>query len=160
MAPPILPATTYWVGPVKIAWPDVPQTLQRGTVDGLATTFESIRSAKLWDSGLKNAYVSRHSFSQYLPTISAKSWAKYPKDIQDLIVNSWAAKVDSLRARAKARQESAKADAAKNGIVVVEPAADDLAAARSKLMAKQPTLIKELEIDPNFIKLVEASLKK
>jgi TRAP-type C4-dicarboxylate transport system substrate-binding protein len=145
---------------VKIAWPDVPQALQRGTVDGLATTFESVRSAKLWDSGVKNAYVSQHSFSQYLPTVSAKSWAKYPQDIQDLITTTWAAKVDSLRARAKERQESAKEDARKNGIVIVEPSADDLAGARKKLMAQQDVLIKELDIDPGFIKLIEASLKK
>ena len=145
---------------VKIAWPDVPQALQRGTVDALATTFESVRSAKLWDSGLKYAYVSQHTFSQYLPAVSGKSWAKYPKEIQDLITNSWAAKVDTLRARAKARQESAKEDAKKNGIIVVEPSADDLTAARAKLMAKQSELIKELNIDPAFITMIEASLKK
>jgi TRAP-type C4-dicarboxylate transport system substrate-binding protein len=145
---------------VKIAWPDVPQAMQRGTVDGLATTFESVRSAKLWDSGVKNAYVSQHSFSQYLPTVSGKSWAKYPKDIQDLITTTWAAKVDSLRSRAKERQESAKGDAKKNGIVVIEPSIDDLAGARKKLMAKQDALIKELDIDPGFMTLIEASLKK
>jgi TRAP-type transport system periplasmic protein len=144
----------------KIAWPDVPQALQRGTVDGLATTFESVRSAKLWDSGIKNAYMSQHSFSQYLPTVSAKSWAKYPPELQNLIVSTWAAKVDSLRERAKQRQESAKEDAKKNGIAVIEPTAADLAAARSKLMAKQDALVKELEIDSGFLKLVEASLKK
>lgn len=145
---------------VKIAWPDVPQALQRGTVDGLSTTFESIRSAKLWDSGLKNGYVSQHSFSQYLPTISAKSWAKYPKDIQDLITSTWAAKVDTLRARAAERQASAKEDAKKNGIAVVEPSPEDLASARTKLMAKQDALVKELKIDDEFMKLVAASLKK
>ena len=122
----------------------MPQALQRGTVDARAN---------------KNAYVSQHSFSQYLPTVSGKSWAKYPKDIQDLITTTWAAKVDSLRKRAKERQESAKEDAKKNGIVVVEPPADDLKAARTKLMAKQPELIKELNIDPAFVTLVEASLK-
>ena len=145
---------------VKIAWPDVPQALQRGTVDGLAATFESVRSAKLWDSGVKNAYVRQHSFLQYLPTVSGKSWAKYPKEIQDLLTSTWAAKVDGLRERAKKRQESAKEDAKKNGIVVVEPSAEDLTAARKKRMAKQDALIKELEIDPAFMKLVEASVKK
>ena len=145
---------------VKIAWPDVPQALQRGTVDGLSTTFESIRSAKLWDSGLKNGYVSQHSFSQYLPAISGKSWAKYPKDIQDLIVTTWAAKVDSLRERARERQAEAKEDAKKNGVAVVDPTPDDLAGARAKLMAKQDALVKELGVDPAFVKLIEASLKK
>ncbi len=145
---------------VKIAWPDVPQALQRGTIDGLSTTFESIRSAKLWDSGLKNAYVTHQSFSQYLPTISGKSWAKYPKDIQDLIVSSWEAKVDELRKRARERQASAREDAKKNGITVVDPTPDDIGAARTKLLATQAALIKELKIDPAWVKLAEEALKK
>ncbi|MGE0701621.1 MAG: TRAP transporter substrate-binding protein DctP [Hyphomicrobiaceae bacterium] len=97
--------------PVKIAWPDVPQALQRGTIDGLATTFESIRSAKLWDSGLKHSYLTNQSFSQYLPTVSAKAWEKYPKDVQDLITSSWEAKIDSLRERARKRQAEAQEEA-------------------------------------------------
>lgn len=146
--------------PVKIAWPDVPQALQRGTVDGLATTFESIRSAKLWDSGLKHAYVTRQTFSQYLPVISGKSWAKYPKDIQDLIEKSWAEKIDSLRQRADDRQKSAREDAIKNGVSVVDPTDADLAEARKKLMTKQEALIKELKIDPELVKLIHANLPK
>jgi C4-dicarboxylate-binding protein DctP len=145
---------------VKIAWPDVPQALQRGTIDGLATTFESIRSAKLWDAGLKNAYVTHQSFSQYLPTVSGKSWEKYPKEIQDLIVSSWEGKVDDLRKRARERQASAREDAIKNGIAVVDPTPADIGAARDKYLAKQEGLVKELKIDPEYVKLIQATLKK
>jgi C4-dicarboxylate-binding protein DctP len=145
---------------VKIAWPDVPQALQRGTIDGLATTFESVRSAKLWDAGLKHVYVTHQSFSQYLPMVSGKSWAKYPKEIQDLIVSSWEAKVDELRKRARERQASAREDAIKNGITVVDPTPEDIGAARAKLMAVQDALIKELKVDPAWVKLAEAALKK
>lgn len=143
---------------IKIAWADVPQALQRGTIDGLFTTFESTRSAKLWDSGVKHAYVNNQTFLQYLPMISGKSWAKYPKDIQDLILTSWAAKVDSLRERANDRQNSARADAAKNGIKVVDPTKDDIAASRAKLLAKQDALVKELKIDPELVKKIAAVL--
>jgi TRAP-type transport system periplasmic protein len=146
--------------PVKIAWPDVPQALQRGTVDGLATTFESIRSAKLWDAGIKHSYITNQSFSQYLPAVSIKSWAKYPKEIQDLIMQSWEAKIDDLRARARERQAEAQKDAEKNGIKIVEPKAAEAAEARSKLMATQDALIKELKIDPELIKLINATLPK
>ena len=151
---------TFSANPVKIAWPDVPQALQRGTVDGLATTFESIRSAKLWDSGLKHAYVTSQTFSQYLPVVSGKSWEKYPKDIQDLITKSWADKIDSLRERANDRQAAARQDAIKNGVTVVDPTEADLAEARKKLMAKQDALIKELKIDPELVKLISANLPK
>lgn len=144
--------------PIKIAWPDVPQALQRGTMDGLMTTFESVRSAKLWDSGLKHAYSNNQSFTQYVPLISEISWKKYPADIQDLIVKVWAEKIDGIRENAEKRQISATEDAKKNGMTVVEPTKDDIAATRSKLLAKQEDLIKELKIDPGFAKQVAAAL--
>ncbi len=146
--------------PVKIAWPDVPQALQRGTVDGLATTFESIRSAKLWDSGLKHSYLTNQSFSQYLPSVSAKSWAKYPKEIQDLITTTWEAKIDSLRDRARKRQAEAQEEAKKQGITVVQPTKEDAAEAKKKLLLKQDALIKELKIDPELVKMITQVLAK
>jgi C4-dicarboxylate-binding protein DctP len=144
--------------PVKIAWPDVPSALQRGTIDGLFTTFESTRSAKLWDSGVKYAYVNNQTFLQYLPVVSGKAWASYPKDIQDLIVSSWAEKVGGLRDRADERQSSAREDAKKNGITVNVASKEDLEATRARLMAKQDELVKELKIDPALVKAITATL--
>jgi C4-dicarboxylate-binding protein DctP len=146
--------------PVKIAWPDVPQALQRGTIDGLMTTYESVRSAKLWDSGLKYAYENNQTFSQYVPIISGKSWAKYPKDIQDLIVKVWADKIDGIRNLAESRQKSAIEDAKKQGITIVIPSKEDLAAARAKLIAKQDELVKELNINPDLVKQMQAAMDK
>ena len=144
--------------PIKIAWPDVPQALQRGTMDGLMTTFESMRSAKLWDAGLKHAYVDNQSFTQYVPMISGKSWAKYPKDIQDLIKKVWAEEIDGIRNDAEGRQQSAMEDAKKHGVSVVHPPKADLAAARKLLMSKQDELAAELKIDPALVKRVMAAL--
>ncbi len=146
--------------PVKIAWPDVPQALQRGTIDGLSTTFESIRSAKLWDSGLKHSYITNQSFSQYLPAVSSKSWEKYPKEIQDLIISSWESKIDSLRERARTRQAEAQEEAKKQGVTVVVPTKEDTAEAKKKLMVKQDELIKELKIDPELVKMITQVLAK
>ncbi|MGD9806112.1 MAG: TRAP transporter substrate-binding protein DctP [Hyphomicrobiaceae bacterium] len=145
--------------PVKIAWPDVPQALQRGTIDGLSTTFESARSAKLWDSGVKHAYVANQSFSQYLPVIGGRSWAKYPKEIQDLIVSSWEAKVDDLRKRARDRQDEAQEEAKKNGMIVAVASKEDTADARKKYMAKQDQLVKDLKIDPALVKMMQEVIK-
>lgn len=144
--------------PIKIAWPDVPQALQRGTMDGLMTTFESVRSAKLWDSGLKYAFVNNQSFTQYVPIISSKSWQKYPKDIQDLITKVWSEKIDAIRDEAERRQQSATEDAKKNGITVILPTKEDTEATRKKLLGAQDNLIKQLKIDPAFVKDVVAAL--
>ena len=40
--------STFGSNPVSIPFSDVPQALQRGTVDGIWSTQESVRSAKLW----------------------------------------------------------------------------------------------------------------
>lgn len=144
---------------IKIAWPDVPTALQRGTIDGLFTTFESTRSAKLWDSGVKYAYVNNQTFLQYLPLVSGKAWKSYPKDIQDLIIKVWDENIDAIRDRADARQASAREDAKKNGITVIDMTPADAEASRKILMAKQDALIKELKISPDFVKKIEAALK-
>jgi len=144
--------------PVKVAWPDVPQALQRSTVDGLFTTYESTRSAKLWDSGVKFAYENNQNFLQYVPCISGKAWKSYPKEIQDLIVKVWEEKIDAIRDTADTRQQSAKADAIKNGIKVDIPSKQDLDDSRQKLMAKQDDIVKELKIDPALVKLIMATL--
>ena len=144
--------------PIKIAWPDVPQALQRGTMDGLMTTFESIRSAKLWDSGLKHAYVNDQSFTQYVPLISNKTWNKYPPEIRDLITKVWASKIDEVRDLAEKRQASATEDAKKNGISVVIPTKADTQATRKKLLGAQADLVKKLKIDPGIVKEIEAAL--
>ncbi len=143
---------------IKIAWPDVPQALQRGTVDGLLTTHESVRSAKLWDAGLKHAYDDNQAFFQYVPVMSNRAWSKLPKDLQDLVVNTWEAKVDAMRKFAEDRQASARADGAKMGIVRVDASASDLAAMRKKLVAGQPDLVKKLRMDADFIAKMQAAM--
>ncbi len=138
--------------PVKIAWPDVPQALQRGTMDGLMTTFESVRSAKLWDSGLKFAFENNQSFTQYVPIMAERSWKKYPKEIQDLIVKVWAEKIGPIRDLAEQRQKSATEDAKKQGITVAIPTKEDTAATRAKLMSAQDKLVEQLKINPELVK--------
>ncbi len=143
---------------IKISWPDVPQALQRGTVDGVLTTHESVRSAKLWDSGLKFAYDDYQGFFQYVPVMSKRAWDKLPKDLQDLIVNTWEAKVDEMRKFAEERQNSARADGAKNGIQRIDASDADIAAMRAKLMKGQADLVTKLKMDPAFIAKINAAL--
>lgn len=143
---------------VKIAWPDVPQALQRSTVDGVLTTHESVRSAKLWDSGLKYAYDDYQAFFQYVPVMSKRAWDGLPEDIQKLITDTWEAKVDSVRALARERQLSAREDGAANGIKRTDASADDLAAMRNSLLSGQSDLVEELRIDPDLVSKAEAVL--
>ncbi len=136
---------------IKIAWPDVPQALQRGTIDGLMATHESVRSAKLWESGIKYAYDDYQGFYQYLPVISTRAWERLPADLQKLIVDTWEARVDGIRKFAEERQASARIDGAKNGIVRTDASPADLAAMRKTLLATQDDLVKKLRIDAGLV---------
>lgn len=146
--------------PVVISISDVPQALQRGTVDGIWSTQESVRSSKLFDSGIKYGFEDRQAFLQYVPMISRKAWDSYPPDLQDLIQTTWNDLVSEARKNALGLQEEARQSNADNGIETVDPDPEALAETRAKLMATQPALIEELGISKEFAELVEAELAK
>ncbi|WP_162179097.1 TRAP transporter substrate-binding protein DctP [Pelobacter seleniigenes] len=146
--------------PVIISWGDVPQALQRGTVDGIWSTQESVRSSKLFDSGIKYGFEDRQAFLQYVPMISKKAWNSYSSEIQQLIEETWNDLVADARKTALDIQFEARRVNAENGIETVDPDPVVLKATREKLMMGQPALVKELGINPDFIELVLSELTK
>lgn len=145
---------------VKVSWPDVPQALQTGMVDGVMTAFESVRSAKLWDSGLKYVYVDNHAFHQYVPMINKDLWNKLPGDLQELMQSTWEKSVDPQREYTAQRDNEARLEAIKNGIVVTDANAADLGKLRKTLMPIQKDVIKELRIDPAFAERANTAIQK
>ena len=150
----------FGANPVNISFGDVPQALQRGTVDGLMTNQEGARSAKMWESGLKYGFYDRQAFYQYVPVISLKAWNKFPKDIQDLIVDSWEQAIDSMRKLVAQRQLDARKENTANGIITIEADPADLKQMGAKLMAAQPEIVEQLGLDKDFVKQVKAELDK
>ena len=73
--------------PVVVAWPDLPASLQRGRLDGLLTTHETIASAQLWQHGIRNATEIKAYFAQYIPLISTSllllcGWQDYHQPLK------------------------------------------------------------------------------
>jgi len=151
---------TFGANPVSIPFSDVPQALQRGTVDGIWSTQESVRSAKLWESGINYAFEDRQSYLQYVPMISLAAWNEYPEDIQTLIIDTWADMIDDVRMVAMERQLAARKIAAENGVTTIDPDPADLANMREKLLEGQPEVVEDLGIDPAFVEMVSAELSK
>lgn len=149
----------FGTNPVSIPFGDVPLALTQGTVDGLMTTHESSRSAKLWDSGVKFAYNDQQAFLQYVPMVSSIQWDKLTPAVRDVITNTWAETVGPARKFAEKRQADAQAEGAKNGVKTVEAAPADLAAMRTKLLGQQDAIVKQLAMDPEFVSRVAAALK-
>lgn len=138
---------------VSIPWPDAPQALQRGTVDGTLSTDEPVRSVKLWDSGLRYAFLDGQSYFMYVPLISGAAWNKLPDDVQATLVETWEEMIEETRAIATQRWRDARRINAENGIEPIEPDAEDIAQMRARLMAIQPALIETLNMDADLVGL-------
>ena len=149
----------FGTNPASIPFGDVPLALTQGTVDGLMTTHESSRSAKLWDSGVKFAYNDQQAFLQYVPMVSRVQWDKLTPAVRDIIINTWAETVGPARKPAEKRQADAQAEGTKHGVITVQASPADLAAMRTKLLNAQDDIVKQLAIDPDFVKRVAAALK-
>ncbi len=143
---------------VSIPFPDVPQALQKGTVDGIVTTHESVRAAQLWDAGLKYSFDDYQAFNQYVPLMSKKAWDQLPQDLQAVVRKAYAAHIPAARAMAAERQKSSMLEEASHGIKNVVPSEDAREAMREKLMKDQGSLVKELRIDPKVIDLAKQDL--
>ena len=124
-----------------VPWPDVPLAMSQGVMDAMMTTFESVRSSKLMDSGLKYAFRDKQYFGQYVPMIRESFWKKQPKDVQDAIIESWNIAVAWQRDAAGEAQKSSEDDLKKAGLKVVAPADGDIANMRKILMQGQAELV-------------------
>jgi C4-dicarboxylate-binding protein DctP len=140
------------------AWPDVPLALSQGTFDALFTTNESVKSAKLWDSGVKYGLQDHQFFAQYIPMVSEAFWKKLGPDLQKIVTDMWAAKIGGWRTDMAKSQAEAVDIMKKAGITIVEPGAAVLEATRKKLMATQDAVIKELKLDPALVAEANAAL--
>lgn len=145
---------------VAISFSDVPIALAQKSIDGLMTTHESVRSAKLWDSGLKYALDTQGAFLLYIPMIGKPTWDKLGPDLQEILVDTWAETYGPARALAAKRQKGARAEGMANGINALQATPEELAAFRDQLMQKQDEIIEQVRIDPDFAARAQAALEE
>ena len=138
--------------PSIISWPDLPDYLQQGRVDAVLTSYETVRSAKLWEKGIRYVFEDLEYFPQYLPLIRLSFWNRLAKDIQCIITETWEKQVDAARKDAARAQINAKAVLIENGISVVIPDRHQMEVWRQKILAKQEEMVQKLKIDPELVK--------
>lgn len=104
--------------PLSLSWQEVPQALQTDMIDGVVTTFDSVRSARLWEAGLSYAVVDNLSFHQFLPAITKKKWASLKEHHRHILVTAWADIVVWQRQFAEEQQYQARKEAEANGVTI------------------------------------------
>ena len=146
--------------PVLVPWPDVPLALSQGTVEGVYTTFESVRSAQLWDSGLKHAFVERAALLPYVPMVNLGFWEKQKPEVRQHLTEAWATAVAWGREQARTRQNDAMKLVQEKGITVIHADQAELDRARRAMLAIQPDLVKKMNMDQQLVDEVMVELKK
>lgn len=143
---------------VSISFADVPISLAQGQIDGLMTTHETIRSAKLWESGLQYAIDTKGTFLQYVPMIGADTWNSFSPELQKIITDTWNETVGDARVLAATRQASAAVEAGENGVTVVQATDAELSAFRDALLESQDDIVESTRMDADFVTRAKAAL--
>ncbi|GGB40597.1 C4-dicarboxylate ABC transporter [Tistrella bauzanensis] len=144
--------------PVLVPWPDVPLAMSRGNFDGLITTNESVKSAKLWESGLKYVFEDYQIFGQYIPMVAGDFWKKLTPDQQQLMTALWDEVATEERVAALAAQQDAGEEAKRQGVVFVTPTPEQRTAVRQRMMERQDETAKAIGIPADFVEIVKAAL--
>ncbi len=138
--------------PRIIPWPDLPEHMQQNRVDAVLTSYETIRSAALWEKGVQSAFEDREYFPQYIPLIRMSFWQKLSPQIQQVLRNAWEQHVNEARQQAAEAQAQAKKILMEKGVKVVVPDNREIKKQRQDLLVFQPDFVKALHIDPELVR--------
>ncbi len=137
--------------PSVVPWPDLPNVLQQGRLDGLLTTYETAASARLWEVGVQHATENRAYFAQYIPIISRSYWTALPADLRQTIRQAWESVVDDARIEAGRAQLDARHTLEAHGVKVLEPGPGTIQRWRQQAVQGQTELARTLGIPPALL---------
>ena len=137
--------------PITIAWPDFPQTLARGSVDGLLTSYETVVSAALWQAGIAHAYEDRQYFAQYVPIVAMNVWLRLSQEIRDIISATWDECVVPAREQAAIAQRNAKLRLIAEGVKVTVPSKSMQDATRARLIEQETAIAERMGIPKEIL---------
>lgn len=155
-----LRARFFGAQPNVTAWPDVPLALSQGTFEGVASTDESLASAKLWESGIHYGFADKEFIGFYVPMVSQSFYGKLPPDLQKLVVDVWRENIPGYRDGMEQAQAQARRTLEEHGVQVVSPSDQVLAAMRARMTPKLDDWAKELRISPAMLDVVRAECQE
>lgn len=145
--------------PTIIPWPDLPEYLQQGRVDAVLTSYETVKSARLWEIGIKYVFEDQEYFPQYIPLIRLSFWNKLSEDTQRILTDTWETYVDTARQEAAKSQRDAKNILMENGVEVTLPDPQEMEIWRQKMLSKQDEFVDILKIDPELVSQIMENFK-
>lgn len=145
--------------PTVIAWPDLPNALKQGRVSGVLTTHETVRSASLWEQGIRYGFEDMEYFAQYVPMVNGQFWNGLPPDLQRVVRDSWDAIVDEERRQAAESQVHAREEMLRRGIKLYQPEPDALVQWRERALQRQPEMVDTMGVSRELVELATEVIK-
>lgn len=145
--------------PIVIPWADTPLALSQGNIDAIASTYETLESASLWDAGIGYGIEERAMFIQYVPIIRRSFWDTLDLATQKQFAEVWREVSDSSREFSVHRQERAKSSATSHGVELTVPDQAILDRERTRLLTIQKEMIRKLRIPKDMVRRAEASIE-
>ena len=139
--------------------PNVPLGLSQGTFDGLITTYETVASIQLWESGIRHALEDHQFIGEYVPIISLDFWRKLTPDLRQLFTDLWQEKVAAYRAEMEFAQSRARALVEERGVEIIAPSPEELSAMREKMTAHQDEVARLSRISSEMLAAVSADIE-
>ena len=102
--------------PLAVPFPDVPLALSQGNLDAIQSTFETVRSARLWDAGLRHCLEDNANFLQYIPMLSNGAARRIPPTHRQTLFRTWSAHAIAARELANRVQREAYAEIEAAGV--------------------------------------------
>lgn len=136
--------------PARVAWPDLPEAIDRNGLDGLLTSYVTIENAP-FAARVRYAYEDSAYFPQYVPIVGAGAWRRLGPDLRALLSQAWEEGVNAARTEAEKAQADARSRLAARGLKVVRPTADEISANRNALIEVQDDIIEAARITPSLV---------
>ena len=136
---------------VIVAWTDLPEWLENHSIDGVLTSFETIRSASLWENGLRYVYTDYQYFPQYVPLVAEGVFRRLTAEQQNQFRQIWNRIAGEERIAAAQAQWEAREEVESYGIVITVPNPQQQAQAKEHLMGHQEDMVSTLGIDHDYL---------
>ena len=143
--------------PMVVPWPDLPQWLQSGNLDGLITTHETVVSGQLWRYGVSHVFEDRAYFAMYVPLVNRAFWERLPEDMRTVLRDAWEAHVEEGRSLAAAAQAEARETLRAKGLTFAVPDDAVLRRWRERLRAGEREMVDFVGVDPTLYEIAKSA---
>lgn len=133
--------------------------LTQGQIDGLGSVTDlTIKGGKLWEAGIKHAFADNAGWGVYIPLASKATLDKLSDADRAIVHEAWKEVVGWARDQSAAELAEARSINESNGVVYVDPTAEEVAAMREKAISVQDKIVADGGMDADFVARVAAAL--